>query len=132
MSDYPSRFFHIRSRDRFDSDLVNAIEKGYAEWIEWVETTVRNWASAPQNASLEKPNYQISPLTLSSDGRVATIKVEGDPKSHRAMMLIEDPAIEMLIAYIPAERLPHLEVAYENEELKKWGQPALTWRVPSR
>jgi hypothetical protein len=132
LSTYEARFFHIRSRQGFDETLRAAIAKGYESWLEWVASTLQTWGDVPHRANLPKPDYQITPPMLSNDGRTLTIRVEGDPGTHGAMMLIEDPALEMLIAYVPEYRLGEIEVAYENEDLKAFGQPSLTWRQVGR
>lgn len=125
---YPPRYFRLRYEPEFTDDMIAAVREGYREWKEWVEKTLRTWSDVPHRAKLPKPNYTIGEPELSADHKMISVRLEGDPITHGALMTFEDGVPLTLYRHIPRERRDGLKVGYENQDLTALNSPALAWQ----
>lgn len=57
-----------------------------------------------------------------------SVRLEGDPITHGALMMFEDGVPLTLYRHIPRERREGLQVGYENQDLLALNSPALAWQ----
>lgn len=124
---YQPRYFRLRYEPGFTDDLVAAVLAGYREWLQWVQTTLDSWDSVPHRAKLPKPSCTISAPELSDDTRMISVRIDGDPITHGALMTFEDGVPLTLYRHLPREARRLLKVGYENHDLQALNRPALEW-----
>jgi hypothetical protein len=127
-STYGPRYFRLLYSPGFSEELFEAVRKGHAEWISWMQETLRTWETVAHRAKLPKPTYVVGELELSPDGRMISVRLEGDPVTHGALMLFEDGVPLMLYRHIPKELRRSLKVGYENSDYQALNRPALVWQ----
>lgn len=101
---------------------VKAILSGRHGW------PLRTWTDVPHRAKLPKPCYTFSEPEISDDGKIITVRIEGDPITHGALMTFEDGVPLTLYRHIPRERRHGLKIGYENQDLTALNSPPLEWQ----
>ena len=113
MVSYNPRFFRLRYAPGFTEEMLRLIREGYSEWQDRIRSTIAQWETKGIKRT-EPPEYTFREIELSPDRTVASIKIEGDPRSYGALKLFEDGVPQDLFYKLPREVQKHTEMSYEN------------------